>query len=386
MQQKSKVIVIPCDTYEEEKVYEALKTGLSHLGGMETFVRPDEKILVKPNFLVPSKPESAVTTHPAVMKAVFRLLQELGCEEVLYGDSPGHGSCVSAANKIGLEGDAVYGAKITDMSKEVKVTYDEGMTANEFYFCREVLETDAIINLCKMKTHALERVTGAVKNLYGLICGYRKAAGHVSFPNASVFARMLADIHRYTKPRLHIMDGILAMEGNGPGSGEPTPMNVLLVSADAVALDAVFCHLVYLNPEMVPTNTQGYAMGIGTYKEEEIEILLAADDGGVERLNVEELQERYGNRQFDVDRTGTKRTFLSRFSDIMTSIAKRPVIDKEKCIRCGICVEHCPVPGKAVDFRNGQSEPPSYDYKKCIRCYCCQEMCPQKAIHMKWHR
>ena len=124
MNKKSKVIVIPCNTYEEEKVYKALKRGLSYLGGMEAFVRPEEKILVKPNFLVASLPESAVTTHPSVMKAVFRILQEMGCAEVLYGDSPGHGSCVNAANKIGLEEDSTYGAERADMSKEVKVHYE----------------------------------------------------------------------------------------------------------------------------------------------------------------------------------------------------------------------------------------------------------------------
>lgn len=386
MQQKSKVIVVPCETYEEESVYEALKNGLSVLGGIEAFVKPEEKILVKPNFLVPSLPESAVTTHPSVMKAVFRMLQETGCTNVLYGDSPGHGSCDHAAHKMGLSEDSTYGAKRADMSKEVKVKFEEGKTAREFYFCQEALDTDAILNLCKMKTHALERITGAVKNLYGLICGYRKAAGHVSYPNASVFARMLADIHRYTKPRLHIMDGILAMEGNGPSSGDPTPMNVLLLSEDAVALDTVFCHLVYLDAEMVPTNTQGYALGIGTYKEEEMEIYVVSPEGTPQRMSVEELQKQYGKKTFRVDRTGKKRTLLSRYSDFMTSMAKRPVIEKDKCVKCGICVEHCPVPGKAVNFKNGKEKAPKYDYKKCIRCYCCQEMCPQKAIRTKRRR
>ena len=384
-QNKSKVVVVPCDTYEEDAVFQAVKCGVDALGGILEFVKPEEKILVKPNFLSAALPEAAATTHPSVMKAMFRLLQEAGCGQVIYGDSPGHGSCSGVAGKLGLEkSEVIYGAVQTPMSEEVKVAYPDGMTAKEFYFAKEVTQVDAIINLCKMKTHALERVTGAVKNLYGLICGYRKAAGHVSFPNATVFARMLVDIHRYTKPRLHVMDGIVAMEGNGPGSGDPTPMNVLLFSTDPVALDTIFCELIYLDPLAVPTNSQGAVMGLGVCDTAGITIIKGDyQSGEVAEISLEGLKEAYGNKNFNVDRTGAKRTLLSRFSDTMTRIAKRPRIDPDKCIKCGICVDHCPVPGKAVAFKNGKDKPPVYDYDKCIRCYCCQEMCPKSAISSK---
>lgn len=388
-QKKTKVIIVRCDNYEEENVFQAVKCGVDALGGIGEFVKTNEKILVKPNFLTAAEADAAATTHPSVMKALFRLLQENGYQDVMYGDSPGHGSCAGVAGKLGFgKEETVFGARQTPMTEEVKVAFPDGRTAKEFYFAKEVTEADAIINLCKMKTHALERVTGAVKNVYGLICGYRKAAGHVSYPNATVFARMLVDIHRYTKPRLHIMDGIVAMEGNGPGSGDPTPMNVLLFSADPVALDTVFCELVYLDPQAVPTNTQGAVMGIGVCDPEQISIVVVnKEDGSEKEMDVAQLQEVFGNKEFNVDRAGTKKTLLSRFSDTMTSIAKRPQIDKNKCIKCGICVQHCPVPGKAVDFTNGKDNPPTYDYNKCIRCYCCQEMCPQSAIKAGslWH-
>ena len=188
-------------------------------------------------------------------------------------------------------------------------------SCKEFDFCKEVVESDAIINVCKMKTHALERITGAVKNVYGFICGLKKAAGHVKFPNDTVFARMLADIHRCTHPRLHIMDGIIAMEGNGPGAGTPTPMNVLLVSTDPVALDTVYCYLINLDPEAVPTNSQGCRMGIGTDIEEEIDIIL---DG--RHITKDELFKTYGNGAFDVGREKPKNTFLMKYSGFMTRI------------------------------------------------------------------
>ena len=375
---KSRVVVIPCDDYDEEKVYECLKCGLDELGGIGRFIKPEEKVLVKLNLLSAAQPERAVTTHPSVAKAVLRLLNEAGCADVKYGDSPGYGTCESALRMLGID-EEFFGARMTPMSEAEHVDFPEGMTCKEFDFCKEIVESDAIINVCKMKTHALERITGAVKNVYGFICGYRKAAGHVKFPNATVFARMLADIHRCTKPRLHIMDGIVAMEGNGPGSGTPTPMNVLIVSDDPVAVDTVFCYLVNLDPEIIPTNSQGMRMGIGTDNEDEIEIVLCGD-GEPRTVSKDELFEKYGNASFDVPRGKPRGTFLMRYSGFMTKLARRPMIDKSKCVKCGICVNHCPVPGKAVDFKNGKDNPPVYDYKKCIRCYCCQEMCPKHAI------
>lgn len=372
--ERARVALVPCGSYDEEEVCGAVKRGVDLLGGIEGFARREEKILVKPNFLSVAEADRAVTTHPAVIKGTLRVLQEAGCAHVKYGDSPGHGSSAAAARRLGLSGE-VCGAALADMSEEVRVAFPAGMAANEFHFAKEVVEADAIINLCKMKTHALERVTGAVKNVYGFVCGYRKAAGHVAYPNASVFARMLADIHRCVQPRLHIMDAVVAMEGNGPGSGTPVDMGLLLFSADPVALDTVFCRLVDLDPQLVPTNVQGAAMGIGTCREEEIALLTPQGE-----ITFAHLAERYANPRFDVDRGGTKKTLLSRYSDFMTRLSRRPVIDKEKCVRCGVCVEHCPVPGKAVDFKRGKDAPPVYDYAKCIRCYCCQEMCPRHAI------
>ncbi len=381
--EKSKVAVLFCDSYGEDKVYSCIKSGIELLGGLDKFISKEEKVLVKPNFLSPSEADSSVVTHPSVIKAMLRLLSEQGYRQVKYGDSPGHGSCKAAAAKIGLNTENTYGARLADMNEEVKVAFPEGKTCKDFYYTKEVVEADAIIGLCKMKTHALERVTGAVKNMYGLICGYHKAAGHVKYPNDSIFARALADIHRSTPQRFHIMDGIVAMEGNGPGSGTPTSMNVLIFSADPVALDAVFCHLVYLNPLFVPTNVQGKDMGIGEYEEDKIEIILGTENGDAKIISREELQKLYGNKNFDVPRDKPRKTFLKQYSSLMTIFSRRPYIKKKDCIKCGICVEHCPVAGKAIEFKNGRKEAPVYDYKKCIRCYCCQEMCPQKAIKVR---
>jgi NAD-dependent dihydropyrimidine dehydrogenase PreA subunit len=156
------------------------------------------------------------------------------------------------------------------------------------------------------------------------------------------------------------MDGITAMEGNGPMSGDSVQMNCILISTDPVALDSVFCRIIGLDPYLVPTNKFGEEFGLGNAKESDIEILGDGISGLV-------------NHKYKVDRSVKK-----------TGGGKRPVIIKEKCKRCGLCIESCPVEGKALHFPNGdRSKVPIYDYDKCIRCYCCQELCPEKAISVK---
>ena len=379
---KSRVVAVPCGEYDPEKIYAAVRTGILTLGGFGAFLRPEERVLVKPNLLKPAEADSAVTTHPAVLRAVLRLLQEFGCSSVLFGDSSGHDSGTHALERLGFRADEpVFGARLTPMSEERLVEFPEGMTEKEFWFAREVTEVDAIVNVCKMKTHGQMRITGAVKNLFGLLCGARKAREHLRFPNDGLFARMLVDIHRCVKPRLHIMDAVVAMEGNGPGAGTPKKMGLLLFSADPVALDTVFCALVRVDPETVQTNVQGEAMGIGTWHEDRIELLLAGSDGESPPVPMAlgAFAQAYGDPDFDVYREKTS-SVLARSLSMLACFSRRPFIDPGRCVHCGVCVDHCPVPGKALSFRNGKDRPPVYDRKKCIRCFCCQEMCPQKAI------
>lgn len=376
---KSKVILLPCEEYEEEKIYTLLKKALELLGGTESLIKKEEKILLKPNLLKRAEVEKAVITHPVVVGAFARILREEGYENLVLADSCGHGTTKAVIKGTGMD-DYLEKYKIPaiDYSQGISVDYPQGVQAKEFVIPKELLEADCVISLCKMKTHALERVTGAVKNSYGFIYGLHKAKGHTLYPSADSFARMLVDLNKYVAPRLYVMDGIVAMEGNGPGSGDPTPMKVMLVSKDPVALDSVFCRLVHLKPEMVPTNYHGEKMGLGTWKEEEIELLTLEGE-----ISMTEAVSRYGNLSFNVDRTEVRHNIWTKMAGALKLFQKKPYIDEARCIRCGICVKSCPVPGKAVDFQKGRDKPPVYDYRKCIRCFCCQEMCPEKAIKVK---
>ena len=376
---KSKVVLLPCREYDEEKIHMLLKQGLDFLGGVETLIPKDAKILLKPNLLKKAEVEKAVITHPVVVGAFAGILRENGYENIVLADSCGHGTTQAVIRGTGMDTYLEkYHIPAVDYSEGVKTAYPQGVQAKEFILPKELLEQDCVISLSKMKTHALERITGAVKNSYGFVYGFHKAKGHTQYPSADSFARMLIDLNKCVAPKLYVMDGIVAMEGNGPGSGDPVPMNVLLMSTDPVALDSVFSRLVYLKPEMVPTNYHGEKMGLGTWKEEEITLL--TPDG---EISMAEAVKKYGNPVFNVDRTEVRKNIWTRMAGALNIFQKKPYIEADKCVRCGICVQSCPVPGKAVDFRKGKDKPPVYDYKKCIRCFCCQEMCPKKAIKVK---
>lgn len=379
MTEKSRVVLLPCDSYEEELVYEQLKKGLSLLGGIESFVKKEEKILLKPNLLKKAELERAVITHPSVVGGLGRILRENGYQNIILADSCGHGTTSKVISGTGMD---TYLEKLeipaVDYKEAVEVSYPEGILAKQFVLPKELIESDCVISICKMKTHALERITGAVKNSYGFIYGLHKAKGHTLYPSSDSFARMLIDLNKCVKPRLYIMDGIVAMEGNGPGSGDPVSMNVLLMSTDPVALDSVFARLVHLKPQMVPTNYHGEKMGLGVWQDEKIEIV--TPDG---ILDMKTVVSKYGKPDFRVDRRVTRSGKWETIAKTLKIFQKKPYIEEKKCIKCGICVKSCPVTEKAVDFKNGRNQPPVYDYKKCIRCFCCQEMCPEKAIKVK---
>ena len=419
MNTKSKVIVLPCEAYDEERIYTLMKEGMAQLGGLDNLIDKGEKILLKPNLLKKAEVEKAVITHPVVVGAFARILREEGYKDIVLADSCGHGTTKQVIQGTGMDTYLEkYQIPAIDYTKGVRVENPDGVQAKEFILPKELLEAECVISLSKMKTHALERITGAVKNSYGFVYGKNKAIGHTKYPSADSFARMLIDLNQYVKPRLYIMDGITAMEGNGPGSGDPVAMNLILMSTDPVALDSVFARLVYLKPEMVPNNYHGEKMGLGNCREENIEVVVVEenpstsavrDEGseitGREKqhqnanvsvdkkqigidvvcnvISMEALIEKYGNPNFNVDRTKVRNNVWTKLAKALNIFQKKPYIEPDKCIRCGICVNSCPVSGKAVDFRNGKNNPPVYDYKKCIRCFCCQEMCPKKAIKVK---
>ena len=253
---KSKVALIRCETYDDETVLNSVRRGVELLGGLATYAKPGERIVLKPNVLIGSNPDSCVTTHPAVLKAVGRLFKEAGAI-VSYGDSPAFGKCEFNLRlaKLKQVGDEI-GLVVADFDSGRAVSHKEALLIKSFTIANGVLEADGLVSLPKFKAHPLVRFTGVIKNQFGCIPGLRKSQFHSKLPDPYDFATMLVDLNTFIKPRLFIMDGIMAMEGNGPRSGDPKRMNVLLLSSDPIALDATACRIIDLTPRSCPQHSQ----------------------------------------------------------------------------------------------------------------------------------
>jgi uncharacterized protein (DUF362 family)/Pyruvate/2-oxoacid:ferredoxin oxidoreductase delta subunit len=366
---KSKVALVRCDTYHDETVCQAVEKGLELIGGVSSFIKPGERIVMKPNVLYGTSPEKGVCTHPSVFRAVGIALKK-ACASVCYGDSPSFGRGGMHMGRAGLKRVADdLGIERADFDKGRTVSHRDALLIKSFVVANGVLDSDGLVNLPKLKTHPLVRFTGAVKNQFGCVPGLLKSQYHVKLLDPYDFARMLVDLNTLTRPRFCVMDGIVAMEGNGPRSGKLTNLNVLLFSSDPVALDATACRIINLDPEVVPTATLGEKARLGNYRSDEIELVGESIDSFVDG-------------DFDVIRTPPEHANRSRIRTLVKNrLSERPAINKASCTVCGLCVKMCPVNPKAVNWRRGdQSRPPTYDYDLCIRCYCCQESCPEGAV------
>jgi len=368
----SVVALVRCENYDADAVQAAVARGIDLLGGAARFASAGEHILLKPNVLSGEAPDKCIGPHPLVFRAVAQTFLTTGAL-LSFGDSPGFGNPKAHAQKAGYTQHAKeLGVAWADFSTPREVSFPQGRMIKKFTIAAGVADSDGLISISKLKTHALTRITGAIKNQFGCIPGARKAEFHSVMPTASLFSKMLVDLNLCLRARLYIMDGIIAMEGNGPRNGTPRAMNVLLFSEDPVALDASVCRMINLNTHLVEPLVFGEQFGLGTmsriqYVGDEVEGFFTPD--------------------FDVNRSPQKTTSNNSF--LSTSLMRRfttprPTIMSEKCTHCGRCVEVCPAQPKALSWIGAEKQaPPRYDYAKCIRCYCCQEMCPFDAIKVR---
>jgi uncharacterized protein (DUF362 family) len=271
----SRVAIVRCEDYA--RAGEAVARVFELLGGAGRFLLPDEHVLLKPNLLKGAPPEKAVATHPEIIRAVIRSLRAAGngsSARISVGDSPAWGSFESAARASGYTAVCEEeGAALLPFTKGEKVPNPGGMVYDHLYLAREAAGADAIINLPKLKTHCQMYMTGAAKNLFGCVAGKRKAWWHFKAGSyQDYFPLMIAETARLLAPRLSILDAVLAMEGQGPGSGKPKKMGLIMASEDPTALDRVACEVAGLDPARVRTLQAAEAIGWGETDLSRIEI------------------------------------------------------------------------------------------------------------------
>jgi len=351
----SKVSIVKCKSYKQSEVDRAVEKSLQ-LAGIELPFR--KKVLIKPNIVSADvKHLDATVTQPQIIDAVCKILKKNNCK-IFIGESSFMNTPVFM-KKVGLDKlSKKYGAKLIvfEMEKQIEIKNHKFKILKEFPVAKIVKEVNLIINLPKLKTHQLMKFTGAVKNLFGFIPGGLKQKLHVQGSSEKKFGDLLIDIYQnFDDKMINIMDGVIGMEGKGPTSGSPVNSGFILASKNAIALDIVSSKLIGYNPKKIYSTKQAVKRGFGNWDYELV---------GLKKLP---------NLNF-------KKPFiaLKTIRNILFGMRKKPiVVDEKKCIKCGVCRDHCPA--KAITL----NPYPVIDKKKCIRCFCCMEICPKHALSLK---
>ncbi len=350
-----------CASYGKE-LSAAVEELIDKLGGMSRFVGTGHKALIKPNLLTDREPEKAVTTHPELVRVIIRLVKKAGGHPEVADSSASAVKTEDVWQATGIQ-------RVCDEERVPLVNLEKCGSVNfnddgyRYSIAKPVLECDLLINVPKVKTHVLTTLTAAIKNLYGAIPGYQKAMLHKSHPTAKDFGMLLACIYRRLKPSLNIADAIWAMEGEGPSGGSRTDLNFLAASADALAMDAMLCNILRINPRTVP-----YIVHLSRDT-----TLANAAKYTITGCAIDEIRPK----SFAKPGAAKARLIPGFLVKILGPyIWIRPSIGT-KCRLCGRCVECCPV--KALSIEDNATKP-TLDACKCIGCCCCHEVCPFDAV------
>lgn len=247
------------------KDYSALvaKT-LEKLGGMRAFVKPGDRVVVKPNIGWDRSPEQAANSHPAVVRAIVEHVLAAGASRVQVFDRTCNEQRRCYKNS-GIE-DAVKELKNSrvrvehvDDRKFVPVDIVRGKAVSQLSIYRDALEADAYINVPIAKHHGLSRLTLSLKNSMGILGGNRGRMHHD-------IGQKLADLATVLRPTLNIIDATRILLANGPQGGDLADvqvMDTLIASADPVAADAYATTLFGLQPDAVASTVAAYRMGLG---------------------------------------------------------------------------------------------------------------------------
>ena len=257
----SSVSLLQATSYDRLVLRSSIEALLAPLGGMSAFVKPGDRVLLKPNLLTGARPTKECVTRPEVVYCVAKLVQEAGGLPFL-GDGPAFGSARGVAKANGY----------LPLIEELKVPIVEfsgqryktvGDEFDHLLLSKEVMNADVVINLPKVKSHVQITLTMGVKNLFGCVPGKMKAWWHMEAgKDADRFGQMLVETARTISPNLTILDGILGHEGNGPSGGEPRELGLLAASADVFALDRAIVAVLQVDPDRIPTVRMSRRLGL----------------------------------------------------------------------------------------------------------------------------
>ena len=366
--ERAPVSAVKAQNYNLKELISAVRNSLALIGGLDVIVKPGSKVFIKINHLSPpSPPERGIVTHPVFTEAVVMLLKVIRAD-ITVGDDieegEGDGFAVSGYRAMC----ARQGVRLVNLRQGGFIEQPcGGKILKNLYISKIVREADVIVNLPKFKTHSLTVFTGGIKNMYGIIPAGLRRSFHGQYLRSEDFCRMLVDIYTPAKPQLTIIDGIMAMEGEGPGSGKMKNLGLILASRDTVALDAVCGAIIGLQPADVLTTCYAGERGLGISELSRIDV-------------VGEKFTDLATKDFKLPatfaRTAINRAPRGPVKYILEQISPRPRVKKKNCTACGKCVKDCPTGAARMAGKTSV-----IDAKLCIRCMCCHEVCRYEAIY-----
>ncbi|MBQ8509188.1 MAG: DUF362 domain-containing protein [Clostridia bacterium] len=369
-----------CDSYDVDTLETLIRRQLEALGCADMF--DGKRVAIKPNMVMKKSPDAAATTHPAVLEAMLRILKERAAD-IVIAESPG------GVYTEQLLRSTYRGCGLAEVAErmEVRLNYDtsardveapDGKTSKMFSLITPILDADVIVNLCKLKSHSLTGYSGAVKNYFGTIPGVQKFEMHARFPDYNDFGSMLVDLCAYhvaSKPTFNLLDGIVAMEGNGPTSGTPRKVGCLLSGCNPFTVDRAATAIVDIDGVIMLEEAARRGFCPATASQVKLLSDLTLEDVHVDNFIKPDTVKRpgVGVSMFRI----LPKLFGGR---LYKWLQPRPDIDAKTCVGCGECARSCPRHTIEVQPSKDGKKRAVIAYDACIRCYCCQELCPFKAV------
>jgi len=366
---RAQVALVRCTSYRQRELAHAVHQACDLLGGLEEYLQPTDRVLVKVNHLSPpSPPERAIVTHPEFTRAVVENIREITPHVAVGDDVRAESDPFEMSGYRKLAGE--MGIRLINFKEHgFREIGCSGEVLDKLFVARSVLEADVVINLPKLKTHSLTTLTGAVKNLYGVIPAGHRSGYHGRFSHPEAFAQAVVDIYAAVPPTLHIMDAVVGMEGEGPAGGRPRDIGCILAGPDGVAVDAIAARLIGLMPRDVHMINAAHQRGIGIGDTTSIDVRGATlVDIAVEGF---ELPSTAAARYLRRVPAPIARLFTNQLSP-------RPTISSARCVGCAACANICPT--GAAFMHHGRAR---ITRRTCIRCMCCHEVCRYDAVLLR---
>ena len=359
----NKIAVRKCCEYELHKVFDEISDIYKNTDGPDV---NGKRVLVKPNILTDDDPAKCITTHPVVVEAMVRFLQSKGAT-VMVGDSPAVHTQKFKGEKSGiLRVCEVTGAKWIDFIAD---TVEKSLRKGKIRIASVVDKVDLIISLPKFKNHELVYFTGAIKNTLGLVPGFSKGKQHALHQDRSKFGEFLVDLNEAITPDYFLMDGIMGMEGPGPGRGLPVEIGLLFGSTNPLALDMIASRIAGYEPLIIPTSRAAFFRKNWLQSENDIMY------DGPEISSIV----KKGFNKIPISTTNNiALKFVMKRIKFLKKLERRPVFIHENCTGCQKCVNICPV--QAILPLPTKMTHIVLTDNKCIRCFCCSEVCTDNAV------